>query len=80
MLCLARQEEADVTSLARARGWNEVVVERIVARGDYRTHRFRLGDYAKYAADVAETLRDRGMRVQFFLPEILSDGELSAVL
>jgi glutathione synthase/RimK-type ligase-like ATP-grasp enzyme len=40
-------------------------------------HRFRLADAGQYRAEIAETLADRGVLIQPFLPEIQTDGELS---
>lgn len=68
---------ADVGAIARARGWDEVVVKPSVSGGAYRTHRLRAADAAAYAGEVAGILADRGLLVQPFLPEILTDGELS---
>jgi glutathione synthase/RimK-type ligase-like ATP-grasp enzyme len=76
-ICIARQEKADIAALARARGWNEIVVKPTIGGGGYRTYRFRLDELPRYAGDIAQTLMDRGVLVQPFLPEILSGGELS---
>lgn len=73
---IGRGERADVATLATERGWEEVVVKPTVSGGAYRTHRFRVAEAAEYQASIDETLRDRGLMVQPFLPEIL-DGELS---
>jgi len=70
-------EEADVAALARARGWDEIVVKPTISGGAYRTHRFRIEDAASCQDDIDETLADRGVLVQPFLPEILDQGELS---
>ncbi len=67
----------DIAALAGARGWDEIVVKPTISGGAYQTHRFRIGDAARYREDIARTLRDRGVLVQPFLPEILSAGELS---
>jgi glutathione synthase/RimK-type ligase-like ATP-grasp enzyme len=75
--CIARGETADVAALARARGWNEIVVKPTISGGAYRTYRFLVDDAAAYTNDIALTLKDRGVLVQPFLPEILSGGELS---
>jgi hypothetical protein len=76
-ICIARQEEADIAALARARGWDEIVVKPTIAGGAYRTYRLRLDELPRYSNDIARTLVDRGVLVQPFLPEILTDGELS---
>ncbi|HYJ33861.1 MAG TPA: hypothetical protein VE326_11630 [Candidatus Binatia bacterium] len=76
-LCMARGDRADIAALARARGWNEVVVKPTIAGGGYRILRFRLEEIGRHAADIARTLEDRGVLVQPFLPEIQSGGELS---
>jgi glutathione synthase/RimK-type ligase-like ATP-grasp enzyme len=76
-LGVARGEPADIAALARARGWNEIVVKPTIAGGGYRILRFRLEEIDRYAADIARTLEDRGVLVQPFLPEIQSGGELS---
>ena len=76
-ICIARQEKADIAALARARGWNEIVVKPTIGGGGYRVHRFRLDEFPRYSADIAQTLVDRGVLVQPFLPEIQTGGELS---
>lgn len=76
-LCIGQGERADVAALARARGWNEIVVKPTISGGAYRTYRFCVEDAASYAKHIDDILVDRGMLVQPFLPEILSDGELS---
>ncbi len=76
-VCIARGEQVDVAALARARGWNEIVVKPTISGGAYRTYRFLVDDAAAYANDIAQTLQDRGVLVQPFLPEIISGGELS---
>jgi glutathione synthase/RimK-type ligase-like ATP-grasp enzyme len=74
---IRRGEQADVLALARARGWNEIVVKPTISGGSYRTYRFFVDDAMAYVNDIDVTLADRGVLVQPFLPEILSDGELS---
>jgi len=76
-ICIARSERADIAALARARGWNDIVVKPTIAGGAYRTYRFAIEDIDRHAADIARTLEDRGVLVQPFLPEIQSGGELS---
>jgi hypothetical protein len=76
-ICIARQEKADIAALAGAREWDEIVVKPTIGGGAYRTYRFRIEEYARYADDIAQTLQDRGVLVQPFLPEILTGGELS---
>jgi len=76
-ICIGRGEQADVAALARARGWNEIVVKPTISGGAYRTYRFFVEDAAAYTKQIDETLADRGVLVQPFLAEILSGGELS---
>lgn len=76
-ICIARQEKADIVALARARGWDDIVVKPTIAGGGYRLYRFRLDEFPRYAGDIARTLVDRGVLVQPFLPEIMTGGELS---
>ena len=76
-ICIARQEKADIAALARARGWNDIVVKPTIGGGGYRAYRFRLDELPRYSGDIAQTLIDRGVLVQPFLPEILTGGELS---
>lgn len=76
-LCIARGEKADVAARARARGWNEIVVKPTISGGAYRTYRLLVVDATAYTNDIAQTLQDRGLLVQPFLPEIISGGELS---
>jgi glutathione synthase/RimK-type ligase-like ATP-grasp enzyme len=72
-----RGEEADVEALAREQGWEEIVIKPSISGSAYLTHRFRLEDAAKHRDDVGMILRDRDLLIQPFLPEIMSDGELS---
>ena len=76
-ICIARQEKADIAALARARGWNEIVVKPTIGGGGYRVYRFSLDELPRYADDIAQTMVDRGVLVQPFLPEIMTGGELS---
>jgi glutathione synthase/RimK-type ligase-like ATP-grasp enzyme len=76
-ICIGRGEQADVAALARARGWNEIVVKPTISGGAYRTYRFFVEDAAAYTKQIEEMLADRGALVQPFLSEILSGGELS---
>lgn len=70
-------DRPDIVSLARAQGWEEIVVKPSVAGGSYGCCRFRLDEFDRHAADIAATLEDRALLVQPFLPEIQSGGELS---
>lgn len=72
-----RGEHPDIVALARARGWDDVVVKPTISGGAYCTHRFRLDEAEKLRDDIARILLDRGLLIQPFLPEILSAGELS---
>ena len=77
-LCIAAKDHgADIAALSRARGWDEIVVKPTIGGSAYRIHRFRLEELDRHAAALAETLEDRGLLVQPFLPEIQSEGELS---
>jgi len=76
-LCVAKNETADIAALARARGWNDIVVKPTVGGGGYRVLRFRLEEFDRHATAIARTLEDRGVLVQPFLPEIQNGGELS---
>jgi len=76
-ICVARQDKADIAALARARGWDDVVVKPTIGGGGYRACRFRLDEFPRYAGDIAQTLEDRGVLVQPFVSEILTGGELS---
>ncbi|MEX0899561.1 MAG: hypothetical protein WD081_02605 [Gammaproteobacteria bacterium] len=78
-IVVAEGEAPDIVTLARAEGWDEIVVKPTIAGGGYATHRFRLEDIARYRDDVARTLQDRGLLIQPFLPEIQRSGELSLV-
>jgi glutathione synthase/RimK-type ligase-like ATP-grasp enzyme len=76
-IVVARGEQPDIVALARARGWEEIVVKPTISGGAYGTHRFRLEAVDRYRDDIARTLVDRGLLIQPFLPEILSAGEVS---
>jgi glutathione synthase/RimK-type ligase-like ATP-grasp enzyme len=79
-IVVQRGEPADVASLmsdARARGWDDIVVKPTVSGGAYETYRFRVEQAGDHREDIARILRDRGLLIQPFLPEILTEGELS---
>jgi len=75
-VCIARGEKPDLGALASARGWKEIVIKPSISGGAYRTHRLRVDDAGAHAAEVEGILRDRGLLIQPFLPEI-AEGELS---
>lgn len=70
-------ERPDIVALARAKGWDDIVVKPTVSGTAWRTHRFRLAEADRHQDDLARTLADRGLLIQPFLPEIQSAGELS---
>jgi glutathione synthase/RimK-type ligase-like ATP-grasp enzyme len=74
---IGRGEPSDVAALASARGWREIVVKPTISGGAYRTYRFFVDDAPSYQEKIDDTLADRGVLVQPFLPEILGGGELS---
>jgi hypothetical protein len=76
-ICIAEKDKPDIAALARARGWDEIVVKPTIGGSAYRTYRFRLEELDRFKADIAKTLEDRGVLVQPFLPEIQTNGELS---
>jgi glutathione synthase/RimK-type ligase-like ATP-grasp enzyme len=76
---LERGSRPDVESIARERGWREIVVKPAISGGAYRTYRFAIEEAPNHTGEIAEILLDRGVLVQPFMPEILRDGELSLV-
>jgi glutathione synthase/RimK-type ligase-like ATP-grasp enzyme len=73
---IERGERVDIAEIARLQGWSDFVVKPTVSGGAYRTWRLTASEVGAYAARIEETLRDCGLMVQPFLPEIF-DGELS---
>jgi glutathione synthase/RimK-type ligase-like ATP-grasp enzyme len=76
-IVVPRGERPDISALARARGWEEIVVKPTISGGGYGTHRFRLEAADKFRDVIGQILIDRGLLIQPFLPEIQSAGELS---
>ena len=76
-MVVSQGERADIVALARARGWQEVVVKPTISGGGYCTYRFRLDDTDDYRDNIAKILEDRDLLIQPFLPEIMRAGELS---
>ncbi|HET6348029.1 MAG TPA: hypothetical protein VFH88_03000 [Candidatus Krumholzibacteria bacterium] len=76
-IVVKQDERPDVAALARAQGWDEIVIKPTVSGAAYRTHRFRAEDASRHEHDIAAVLEDRDLMIQPFLPEIMSDGELS---
>jgi len=69
--------QPDVAGLARARGWDEVVVKPAISAGAHSTHRFRVDEAGSQGTGIARILEDRDLLIQPFVPEILDAGELS---
>ncbi len=78
-ITVARGDAPDVAALARSRGWDEIVIKPTISGNAFRTHRLRVDEVARYAAEIRAIVADRGLLVQPFLPEILTDGELSVL-
>jgi glutathione synthase/RimK-type ligase-like ATP-grasp enzyme len=76
-IVVSQGDSPDIVALARAKGWEDIVVKPTISGGGFRTHRFRVDDADQYRDDIAEILKDRGLLIQPFLPEIQSAGELS---
>ncbi len=76
-IAVPARERPDIAALARARGWDDIVVKPAISGGAYETHRFRLDAAEQYLDVAAKILLDRGLLIQPFLPEIVSEGELS---
>ena len=76
-IVVTQGEHPDIVALARAQGWEEIVIKPTVSGGGYRTHRLELGDIDRYRDDIAHILSDRSLLIQPFLPAIMSAGELS---
>src|SRR5450432_3022189 len=47
-IVVPRGTQPDVAALARARGWDDIVVKPTISGGAYQTHRFRLADAERY--------------------------------
>jgi hypothetical protein len=76
-IVVPRGDSPDVAELARARGWDEIVIKPTISGGAFRTHRLRVADAPAHRDEIAAILADRGLLIQPFLPEILGEGELS---
>jgi len=76
-IVVSARDRPDIVALARARGWDEIVVKPTISGGGHATHRFRLDAAEQYRDAIAKILIDRGLLIQPFLPEILREGELS---
>ncbi len=76
-IVVSARDRPDIVALARERGWDEIVVKPTISGGGYATHRFRLDAAEQYRDVIALTLLDRGLMIQPFLSEIMSEGELS---
>lgn len=74
---IAQGETADIAAIARARGWDDLVVKPTVSGGAYRCERFRLADLDAHLPEIARTPESCGVLVQGYLPEIEREGELS---
>ncbi|WP_437681479.1 ATP-grasp domain-containing protein [Sorangium sp. So ce131] len=77
LVYVERGAPADLRAELSSLGWGELVLKPAISAGAYRTLRARSLD-AEGVAEQAETiLRDSGLLVQPFFPEIPRDGEWS---
>lgn len=69
----------NLPALLRDQGWEEAVIKPSISCGALRTRRVRRGEAAGAALALRDILRQGAALVQCFLPELLSEGELSFV-
>jgi hypothetical protein len=70
---------ANLSAVATARGWGEVVVKPAVSCASYLTERFAGADLARGAAHLAAILAERDALVQPYLASVESEGERALV-
>jgi hypothetical protein len=76
---VARGEPRDLAELARARGWEAVVIKPVVSAGSFRTARFDAPPGADAQAFLDALVADRDAMVQRWLPSVETHGERSIV-
>lgn len=69
----------DVADLARARGWDSVVVKPVIGAGSWRTRRFEAGRFTQATEFVRTLANDGGVLVQQARDEFNDPGERSIV-
>src|SRR5579862_1158550 len=73
---LTRGDRGDVRALARARGWERVVIKPAVSAASVRTGCFA-ADASEAQAHADALLRERDVMIQPFVAEVESEGELA---
>lgn len=67
----------DIKTLLEDRGWTDFVIKPTISGGAYGTVRLTINQIDDVERSIGNILKDRGVIIQPFLSEILSDGELS---
>lgn len=69
----------DLAALARARGWDEIVVKPAISAASFRTRRFHAAEFAAAQAFLRSLCAHRDALVQPALPGFVSPGERAHV-
>lgn len=72
-------ESGDLAALLADAGWDEAVVKPVVSAGSQNTWRINRSTASASQERFADLCAERGMMVQPFLPEVLTEGEISLI-
>jgi len=72
-----KRTRADLHSIMRTHGWDDVVVKPAISAGSWRTKRFRASETAEGGAFLAEIASDADAMIQKYIPSVERGGERS---
>lgn len=76
---LAQGDAADLPALLAAQGWSEAVIKPSVSASAYKTWRVSAAQAAGHQGRLDSLLKQSGVLVQAFIPQIATHGEWSLV-
>jgi hypothetical protein len=74
-----RGDATTASTIARERGWNEIVIKPAISASSYRTKRFPAGQLGEADAFLTELTHERDALVQEYLPSFEDPGERAVV-
>lgn len=73
-------QPVSLAQLLQARGWSEAVIKPAVSGAARETHRVHAANLQQHEVTFARLVNEEAMLVQPFLPEIMTQGEVTVVL
>ncbi len=76
---ISRGQSANLNEVCRRRQWDRIVIKPAISAGSYLTRRFEASEFEAASQFLTETLVDRDMLVQVFVPSVATQGERAVI-